>query len=254
MNIPSKGKTYKVGLVYDLHCPYHSEYAVDIACKILEDYKPDIAINGGDAVDMYGVSRFDRDPDRFINSIQKEIDVFHEVQWRFMDAAPTQWYLLKGNHEDRLRKYLWRNPELHSLRSLQLPAVLGLDIFDMPMINELNIGKTTFRHGDIIRKHSAYTGKALLENVGYSHSEFCGHTHRGGLHYKTTGNGMVQGVECYCLCDISKADYTRDPNWQMGMVVVEVHNGRPFPELIPFHGEGSQMFARWRGKEYVGTN
>ena len=251
MIIPSKGKTYKVGLIYDLHCPYHSEHAVNLACQILRDYEPDICINGGDAVDMYGVSRFDRDPDRMMNHIQSEIDVFSGVQDRLYDASGCyEWTMLRGNHEDRLRKYLWRYPELHSLRSLQLPSVLGLDKWDMALVDKVVIGKTVFRHGDVIRKHSAYTGKALLENVGHSNSEFCGHTHRGGLHYKTTGNGVVQGVECYCLCDIDKADYTRDPNWQMGMVVCEVHNGRPFPELIPFHGEGSQMFARWRGKEY----
>lgn len=249
--VASKGKSLKVAWVGDIHCPYQDEWALDLACSILEDYKPDIGINGGDAVDFYTVSRFDKNPERAKTNLQDEIDVFKLVQGRLNAASiEATWYLLEGNHEQRFTKYLWKNHELAGLRVLTLPNILGLDELGVKLVDEVQIGKAIFSHGSVIRKNSAYTARAELEKRAFAFSTFTGHSHRGGVHYRSSPDMIVQGVECFHLCDERQAEYVNGADWQAGMVLVDVINGRPYPELIPFHGQRSNMLARWRGKEY----
>ena len=57
MRLSAKGKSYKVAWCGDIHAPFQDDYAIDLACSILEDYQPDIGINGGDSTDFYKVSR-----------------------------------------------------------------------------------------------------------------------------------------------------------------------------------------------------
>ena len=251
MILPSKGKKLKVAWVGDLHCPYQDGWALDLACKILADYKPEIGINWGDAVDFYSVSRFDKNPARVKNTLQDELDVFSQVQEKLGGVCRnTAWYLLKGNHEARFTKYLWKNHEIAGLRALRLPNIMGLSELNVLLTDEVQIGKSMFSHGSVIRKCSAYTARAELEKQAFTCSTFTGHSHRGGIHYRSTASGIVQGVECFHLCDEKQAEYVTNPDWQLGMVVVDIINGKPYPEVIPFHGARGEMVARWRGKEY----
>lgn len=252
MIIPSKGKAYRIACVYDIHAPYHNDYAVEIACKIIADYDPDILVNGGDAVDMYTISRFDKDPSR-LTGFQKELDSAFEVHSRINDASPrAARYFIPGNHEFRLTKYIRMHPELYGVKALQIENLLRLEELGYTRVDRLVLGKMQFVHGEVIRKHSAYTAKAHLENCGYSYSTFHGHSHRLGIHFKTTGDGIKMGVECGHLADAKQADYieTIVANWQQGICLTEVVNGKAYPELIPFRGHAGAMFARWRGKEY----
>lgn len=253
MKLP-KHTDYKIAFPTDIHAPFHDPKAINLACRIISDYKPDIILNGGDGVDFYTISSFSKDPDRVNFGLQNEIDAFRAVQRQLNNAySRADRYLLIGNHEDRLRRYIWENPELSTLDALKLENLLGLDSLNVEVIDELAVGNTKFTHGDIVRKHSAYTAKGTMLREGYLYNVIFGHTHRMGRHFKTRGDGsVVFGVEAGCLCDPEQADYVNgEPNWQRGLVLVNIVDGVPEVETIPFHIHTKTILkAVYRGKEY----
>lgn len=252
--LAKNGTSYKIAFPTDIHAPYHDPRAVNLACQIIREYKPDVIINGGDAQDYYTISRFSKDPDRVFLGLQNEIDIFQEVQREINSAAPlAEKYLLIGNHEDRLRRFLWENSELATLRALELGNLMGLDKLGVEPLDKVFVGDTQFTHGDIVRKHSGYSAKGMLENQGYAGNIIMGHTHRMGQVFKTRGDDVVVwGIEAGCLCDHEQAQYISGrANWQPGLVIVDIIDGLAQPQLIPFYKRNkTQLQTIWQGKEF----
>ena len=249
----------KIAFPTDEHYPFQDERARSIALDIVRDFNPDVLISGSDGIDFYALSKFSKDPKR-ISSLQEDIDAWKVGQKEWKDAAPEATRIfLKGNHEDRLRKWLWAHPEAHSLDALKLSNLLGLDELginyqdngDSEWCNwELPIGNTlVVRHGELVRKGSGMSARAELEKERFSISVLTGHTHRGGSIFARTRLGVVQGHECFCLCGL-EPEYVRHPDWQQGIVLAEVHEGSLTVEPIPFSNLRSIKHAIWRGKEY----
>lgn len=113
----------------DFHAPYHDYLAVLLLCKVLAWWNPDLFVIDGDALDFYPVSTYDKNPERAFG-LQTEIDEFHtDILAPITAAIPkARKIFMPGNHEARLRKFLWRNPDLYGVRSLQLPSLLGLGV------------------------------------------------------------------------------------------------------------------------------
>ena len=250
----------KIAFPTDEHYPYQDEHAILVAQKILSDFKPDVRITGSDGLDFYTISHFDKNPERILKGgLQREIDLWKAGQRAWRDAAPTAaaFYLI-GNHEDRLRRYLWRHPELYDLEVLKLPNILGmaeLGIYwekdkgeDANLELVLN-NRLVIKHGSLTRKWSAYSARAELEAELFAISTMTAHTHRGGSHFATTRRGVVQAYECFCLCDLNP-EYVKHPNWQQGIVLAEVNATSLSIEPIPFFRHQGKVKAIWRGKEY----
>lgn len=124
-------------------------------------------------------------------------------------------------HEHRLQRYLWQHPEIASLRALELPELLRTEKLG---IEYIEYGKPVFHHeflvehGNIARKHSAYTAAGMLQDRQIS--GISGHTHRLGSHYKTDGNGRVKvWFENGCLCDLEPEYIYGVPNFQHGFSI-----------------------------------
>ena len=255
----------KVIFPTDEHVPFQDNYARSVALQIAEDFKPDIRICGSDGIDFYSISRFDKNPLRQKGvSLQSDIDIWKETQREWTSAVPNaDPFFIVGNHEDRLRRYLWRHPELADLELLTLPSLLGLPSLGIPWEKEkglqanqeLNLfDNLIIKHGSLIRKHSAYSAKAALEQEFYSSNVLIGHTHRGGTHYITNRWGTLFARECFCLCDLNP-EYMigKHPNWQQGIVMATVTEERVSVEPVPFYKDGDKTYGIWRDKEYVGT-
>lgn len=215
---------------------------------------------GSDGLDFYTLSVYDKNPARLKEaSLQAEIEMWQRGQREWQDASPNaRVYFLVGNHEDRLRRHLWRNPQLFDLEVLRLPNLLGFEKLGIPWKKDAGerahkelelFGRLVLKHGDIVRPKSAYTAAASLEREQYSRSIIHGHTHRGGAHYMTTRDGLVAAQEGFCLC-LLEAEYIARPNWQQGLVLAEVSQELASIEAIPFYRTRGELVARWRGKEY----
>ena len=212
---------------------------------------------GSDGVDFYSISRFDKDPEVFrLGGLQNELDSWYKAQKMWRKVTPeAKVYFLVGNHEDRLRRYLWKNPDLYGLSALRMESLfkfkkLGITMAKYDDLEQKFHNQLIVKHGNIIRQHSGYTARAELERERYNISTLSGHTHRGGHVMVTTRTGVKQAVEGFCLCD-TNPNYMHKPDWQNGLVLAEVDKSGVQFELIPFHKDSKgNMTAKWRGEYY----
>lgn len=233
------GEFKKTVVIPDLHVPYHDVESLQALNQFIRDFKPDTIIQQGDMYDFYDISRFDKNPER-VGYLQKELDIGFKIWWEWRRLCPeARLVFKKGNHEGRMEKYLMRNPELFSLRSLKLPTIFGLDKLNVEYVpSEQNFfinDNLMVLHGDKddgckYSANSAYSAKLTLDKIGKS--LIMGHTHRLGLHYKTVLDKTMMGLENGCLCLLTP-EYVKNPDWQQGFSVVYNSAHRFYVQPIP---------------------
>ncbi|MCB2146588.1 MAG: hypothetical protein KQI81_08945 [Deltaproteobacteria bacterium] len=247
----------RIAFPSDEHIPYQNDYARAVALQIVADFNPSILISGSDAMDLYSLSKFDKNPERIKGGVYEEIKIWNRCQNEWFDSAPSadRYYIL-GNHEYRYLRFLWNLPQLYYVPKFALAEILELDkkgiIWnDNDRLNtELQVNDAVvIKHGKYVRKESAYSARAEVDGERYSISTITGHTHRGGSYFSRSRSGIIQGHEAFCLCDL-EPEYIEHPNWQNGITLAEVKNNDLTVENILIHGEGKNTIARWRGKEY----
>jgi hypothetical protein len=150
----------------------------------------------------------------------------------------------------RLQKYLWRHPEVHSLKNLRIPELLRLKDLRIDYANELLVnGVFLFTHGVRISKNSA---QAELDSNGIS--GMSGHVHRVQTAMKTDYTGEKVWHCIGHIADATQAEYTAHPNWQqaVGIVYFDKHSKRFFSEVIPITESklmyGGKVYKPRRGK------
>jgi predicted phosphodiesterase len=244
----------------DSHSLYLDERAEAVALQIIADFKPDVVVHNGDAVDCYTLSDFDKDPRRR-DSLRGELLSTRAHLQRIASAAPqAERYLLEGNHEDRLRRVIWRSMggirEVMSLDEvadvLNWPRLLHLDEIGFQWLDrQQQIRATIFpkflnKHGTLVRKWSAYTARGEHEQYGVSGAS--GHTHRLGLYMQKDRNGNHMWWESGCLCKLDP-DYVVEPNWQQGLLVAEFDLETGAPHISPVYIHNGMTI--WRGRRYI---
>jgi len=246
-----KPKYKKVLYVPDIHAPFHDNKAIDALIAFAKWFKPDVVIYLGDLIDFYAISSFAKDPQRALD-LQKEIDSAIAVLKKINAACNgSDKYFLRGNHEKRMQKFLWtRAAELSSLKGLKVENLLQLSDFG---IKYMKNGRMTYRgnaikHGDLVRKFSAYTAKGEMESTGMSGKS--AHTHRAGVYRFTNESGPYTWMECGCLCKMFNVEYMEGkiPNWQQGFGISYFKDGskRFHDEFVPII-KGKAMYG---GAEY----
>ncbi len=256
---PTEG--YKVAFPTDEHFPFQDEDARSLALQIVRDFQPDLLTFGSDALDFYSISRFDKDPKRQYG-LQEEINAWRRGAREWISAAPgARKFFIPGNHEDRLRRYIWRHPEMAGLEVLSLNNLLGLPMLGIEYEeetigenyghSEIEVGPLVIKHGTVVRKHSAYTARGEMEKEFYNVPVlFTGHVHRGGMHLAQTRRGVVRAFECFCLCDINPL-YLDRPNWHQGIALATIYGTLVQVDAIPFFKEGGTTRAIWRDTVYT---
>lgn len=245
----ANGMTYREINISDLHIPYHDPLAWRLTLNIVRIVKPTKINVGGDALDFYQLSTFDKDPKQLENGrLQEDLDQWFHMMRDLQRSAPSDcaYAFVPGNHEDRLRRYLNRNPELYGLRALELPSLMRLDELGFSYhADEIDVvpNQLIVKHGDVVRKDSAYSAKGELEKERFAISTITGHTHRLGTHYARTRNRVVKAHENGCLCQLDP-EYVKNPNWQQGFTITTHFGGELFHvEDVPFLNSGERLKA-----------
>ena len=238
----------KIIIVGDQHIPNQDEKTLKPFEKFLRKEMPDTLVINGDLLDFYDLSNFDKE----ITSeglLQDELDAGYKLLKKYRTILPkAKIYLTSSNHmENRLRRFkktLGR--AVHSLRYFTVPQMLKLEELDIEPIDIVRYKNFLVMHGDLVRRHSAYTAKAMLETKGKS--VFIGHTHRLGSHYKTDEGGEHVAVECGCMCTLDPEYMDNLPNWQQGFAIVYRDKTTDWFQhyLIPII---DNKFI-WEGREY----
>ena len=215
----------RVAWLGDVHCPYHDQAAWNAAIEFLDDWKPELVVLGGDFYDFYSISSFDKDPER-VERLQDEFNaaqpLIDDVKGLMCDVE-----FLEGNHEDRLRRHMTKNPGIAKLECLELsnaaklPAEWGIH---KPQ-TMLTLGSLIFLHGDLKGSCGGlYVASRIMKRL--KKSCMFGHFHRMQAFYEPGWDQKpLAGFANGWLGDVKKADYVTCPDWTQGIAVVDYDHG-----------------------------
>lgn len=252
-----------VFITSDHHHPISDRYAEDAVVQCARDLKPHTWIFSGDLLDCWWISLHAKESERLLFAdagprIVDELDSFRPLGKEALSIC-DQVHICEGNHEHRLGRLIDANPGLHGLPGLKWSA-----LFDLPGAHfwgygyRLKIGPLGIIHGDRI-SNSKFGPKHptawLMDNRGTRSTVF-GHTHRLGMSHKTIWDEYGQqdyvAINGGHLSETRLQTYQHEPNWQTGMVIVEMwtHGGklRFTPHMVQII-DGTFSFA---GRVYSG--
>lgn len=236
----------------DTHLPYADPKAVSLALNVVNYFKPDLIVMLGDVIDCSGFSRFPRsatDPKTFLAT---ELEEWYSLARALRDAAPdAEKIYLRGNHEARIEKWLWTQPQLTGYDGFGLASLLKLAEFGFhPNVKEeidYCQGELTLRHGTYIGGNNAGTA-ARQEATRAGTSGVSGHTHRAAKYIQRDKVGLRVWIEGGNLCLNPQPYAPTVQNWCQAITIGEISTtGNDFDlEVVPFR---LSYKARIYGKE-----
>lgn len=231
---PTTGLTMVAG---DFHFGCHDERAISVFVETAAKLKPSRVILNGDLPDMLAVSRYPKDARaRHQWSLQDEATAMHGFLRELEAAVPRTCEIVEteANHSGNGTASRWwrylsdQIPQLMSMHAAE--AKMGYQAWWYPEWSRIGLVDTVVLandllvlHGDIVRKHAAYSARATMEK--WASSVMHSHTHRQG-----SGAQRVPGIpgrpddiqrfyEIGCLCNLEPS-YASAPNWTQGFAIV----------------------------------
>ena len=224
--------TGRVGILSDVHVPYHSEVAVNAAVAYLKAQEPAALLLNGDIADFYAISRYMKDPTQ--RDFKGELEAVRQfIAWirQEFPAIPIVYKL--GNHEERFQHWLWEHaPEICDDHRMSLCAWLEFEKHGITMVDDqrpIMLGKLPVLHG-----HELPKGMAAPVNVARGaflrtlSTVLVGHSHKTSNHAESDMWHHETG--CWstgCLCDL-RPDYARINRWNWGFAMVTVYDRGAF--------------------------
>ena len=207
MRLPDHLK--KIGILSDIHVPFHSVDAVVSAIKYLKINEIDSLFLNGDIFDMYSQSRHEKDPN--LLDLPREIEMGRNFLQKLRDIFPLiPIYYKMGNHENRWQRYLYdKAEEFAQLHEMQFEQFFRLNILDIKFVPDwqgVEMGDLLVLHG-----HEVMAG-GMNPSQSTFNKTFCntliGHVHRTTNTIKKTG--FKQYIHTYstgCLTQLSPKYY-----------------------------------------------
>lgn len=222
----------KVGILSDVHLPYHNLTALTTAISYLKKEKVDALLLNGDTLDCHQLSRFIKDPKKrdfkyeldtlkaFINVIDKELKckVFFKI----------------GNHEARYQHFLMQKAgELSGIEEFEFENIIKARANGIEMIASNRYMKLNELNG--LHGHEYIGGISAPVNVArglYMRgkvSAFQGHNHSTSEHSETDMNGKITTTwSIGCLSELHPS-YMPLNKWNWGCAMVELDsNGKDY--------------------------
>ena len=217
----------RVGILSDVHVPYHDEIALRAAVDRLAGERIDALVLNGDCADFYGISRWEKDPSKrdFKGELQAVRDFVAWIRGNFPEIPIVY---KSGNHEERWKHWLWQHAaEISDEPMMSLVAWLKLGDHGVELVEDqrpIMVGKLPVLHG-----HELPKGLAAPVNVARGAflrtlaSVLVGHSHRSSGHAES--DMWHAETFCWstgCLCDLTP-EYARINRWNHGAAIVTVH-------------------------------
>ena len=231
----------RIMIYNDAHYPFENVPLIKAVMRFQADYNPHGIIIAGDWLDFYELSSFDKNPSRKF-SLQDELDLGHKSLERIRAISPeARIVFIAGNHEDRLRRWLWKNPGTSSLRDLTVKKQLGLkelEIDDLAYGSMVDLCGFLIEHGHRAAKSGAFPANvARLMAIERGTSGLCGHDHRSQVYRWADQRGSHTYINNGSLC-LTTLEYVASPNWQSALCIGRIFNGRFFPVPVIVQGKG----------------
>ena len=225
----------KVGILSDIHIPYHSVHALTIAIGHLKKEKVDTVLLNGDTLDFYGLSRFSKDPRK--RDFKYELDSFKAFMEVLERELKCKIYFKVGNHERRYEAYLTEKAkELIGVEEFEFENILKARARGIEIIGDKTIMKLNALNG--IHGHEYIGGISAPVNIARGLylkgkvSAFQGHNHATSSHTETDMNGKVTTTYSIgCLCELHPA-YMPLNKWNWGFAIVNLDTNGENYEFI----------------------
>lgn len=219
----------KIAVLPDCHVPFHDQKAVDLAVKVIKDFKPDVLVHLGDLADFHSLSAHRKDPTKN-TSFLTELEKVHKVMDQLDNLAPRKVFC-EGNHCNRLQRYLFdRAPELYPFMTVESALQLKERGWEYhPYQEVVTIGPVSFVHdlGYSGVNGARQTAQAFPGNLVY------GHSHRTSSF--TMGNLKRDTYTCWnigWLGDSRAIEYLPSvkikQDWTKGFMLINVEGNEPY--------------------------
>lgn len=215
-----------VGVLSDIHVPYHDEAALKAAVNHLRSDKIDALVLNGDVADFYSISRYTKDPRK--RRFKAEVDAVRDMLAWLRGVFPHIPIVFKaGNHEERWGVWLFQHaPELADDPRTGLDQWLDMATFGVTLVEDqrpIMAGKLPILHGHEKGKGiSAPVNQARGAFLRLHHTVLEGHGHRTSAHCEPDMFGRE--IFCWstgCLCDL-RPEYSRLNKFNHGFATVRV--------------------------------
>jgi predicted phosphodiesterase len=218
----------KIGILSDIHFPYHDLTALTCAIKHLKEQEIDCLYLNGDIQDFYSISRHEKEKD--MRDFKREVDMNRDFLQRLRDLFRTiPIYYKLGNHENRFARSLQlQAEEFAQLHDLQFDIFFRLDKLGITMVEDwqgMEMGDLLVGHG-----HEWYGAGGINPSQNLLNKTLCntliGHVHRTSFTQRKTS--MKQFINTYttgCLTLLSPK-YMPFSHHNHGMAIVEIDNGK----------------------------
>ena len=222
----------RIGILSDIHAPYHSMTALTAAMDYLKKEKPDALLFNGDIIDCHQLSRFVRDPKK--RNFKLELDTFKSLFDIFEKVFKCKIYFKFGNHEERYENFLFQKaPELVGIEEFEFSNIIkararGIEIITDKRYMLLNTLVGIHGHEYIGGLSSPVNPARGLFNKGKV-SAFQGHNHQASEHTEPTLTGKVITTwSLGCLSELHPA-YVPLNKWSHGFGIVDLDpNGEDY--------------------------
>jgi predicted phosphodiesterase len=235
---PSIGKEYlsmkmpagikKVGIMSDIHFPFHDLDALLCAIKHLRDQQIDCLYLNGDIFDFYSISRHEKDKD--LRDFPREVELCRDFVRKLRDIFPSiPIYYKMGNHEDRYARSLAiQAEEFAQIHDLQFEIFFHLDKLGYIMVDTwqgMEMGDLLVLHG-----HELYGGGGINPSQNLFNKVLCntliGHVHKTSTTQRKTGfKEFINTYSTGCLTALSPK-YMPFSQHNHGFAIVELENGK----------------------------
>lgn len=225
---------HRILAIPDVHFPYEDKAAWELCLEGIAQLDPDEIVIIGDFGDFASVTTHPKHPDtdrlhKEVESVKTGLDQIRDIA----GAVPITY--MQGNHEDRLRLYLWRQaPELEGIVNLE--ELLGLEERDIQTFiyrDFYQVGKVFFSHG---WRTGVNAARQTVLDAG--RNIVVGHSHRAGI----VTVGEIAGKKHFCM-NIGWLGQIEDvkhwasigayKDWQLGFGVIDQDEDLATPIFIP---------------------
>jgi predicted phosphodiesterase len=226
------GGGIRVGILSDIHIPYHDERALAAAVDYLKRRRPDVVLLNGDYGDFYSISRFTKNPKK--RNFKREIKLQRDgLKWLRSQFPKARLVYKMGNHDERYDHWLWNHaPEISDLPQVRLPSILGCKKLGIEVVGDgrpVMAGKLAIFHGHEMNGGPFVPAmparSAFLRTTA---SVLVGHHHRTSTHVEP--NWKHEEIACWsvgCLCDLAP-EYARVNKYNQGLSLVDVSEDGQF--------------------------
>lgn len=210
-------------------------------------FKPDKIILLGDFMDVSSLSAWDMDKKRKMEGRRFKNEIFRaNLELNYLEKYTKEIIYIEGNHEDRIERYLDKNPEMEGM--IELSDQLRFKhrkLIWVKMNDFYKLGSMRFTHGMWTSKYHA--NKHLIEigkNICY------GHTHKTQTAFQC--QALADPIMAYGLGTLGdkKPDFmkNRPSNWSNQFAIYYYCEKTGYFNLYPINIiKGSFI---WNGTQY----